>query len=431
MPGKNTFNSLILGFCLFTVAFLISRAQFFACPTVEIHNDSGTYIIWIDGHLERGELPPANYIPIGYPLIIKAITLVKDSVYPIVFVQLLLTFLSFIMLLYTVWRFYDKVIYYTTLLCLIVYLQIPNNLYFDISITSESVYNSSLILLVTAIVTFFNSQSRRSAILLSIALATPVLFRPNGIYTIVILFLLISYLVLTNRKALLPALIFPFLSIYFLVSAYSYIATREPIFIGKRAAIEVTDEIRDSITWFDKTVVLLENYTTQSQMYSRIDEMNTKYFVRNFAHTNEFSCYYGIDSTKVRERKMIFKEFYDTDKMKYLLERERNVKKATWFKFYDLFEMLVIKKIFMNPFWIVVFFASALGSGVLLVTSKPKNDKAALLFIIILVNLGTTAVVIPANHMPLPRYSYPAEFMFLLQLPFLIDLIRQRKYAFK
>ena len=210
MSNKNSLNSLILGLCLFAVAFLISRAQFFVCPTVEIQNDSGTYIIWISGHLERGLIPHINVIPIGYPLIIEVVTHIKDSVYSIVGFQLLLTFISFSSFLFIIWRFYSKSIYYLSLVCLMIYVQVPNNLFYDISITSESVYNSSLILLVSALVGFFNNPNKKFASFLSLALALPILFRPNGLFAIVIFLLLIVFIFQSYQKKLLISFIFPF-----------------------------------------------------------------------------------------------------------------------------------------------------------------------------------------------------------------------------
>jgi len=451
MTNRNNYNSLILGLVLFSFAFLISRAQFFACPTVEIQNDSGEYVYWIDAYLSKGEMPPCNYIPIGYPVIVKALTLVKDSVYSIVFFQIALTFCSFSLLLFVVWRFYSKYIYWITVACIAVYVQIPNSLFFDIYLLSESCYNSTLVLLVAGLIAFFNQPTKKNSVLLSIALTAPILFRPTGAFTIVMFALTVLYLIRFNKREFLIAFFSPFLLVYFILSTYSLCVSGDPIFIGhSRITRAITNsqknEIQTPLTHQDslflplekmnrwqRTLWLYANYTKQSQMYSRIEEANDKYFKRNFPKTNEWTCcYFGwIDTTMVKERKAVFKEFYYTDKMRYLADREQEVKKTKLFKLYDLFSNKIIKKLFLNFFWIALMFASLLFASVVLLQTKFNNYRAIILLFLVLINIGTYAPVIVAGFLPLPRYGYPAEFIFLLQLPFLIDLIQERRNAFK
>ena len=239
MQKPNKTNLLVAGLLLFAVAFLVSRFQFFACPTVEISNDSGEYISWIDTYIARGEMPPNNYIPIGYPLIIKGLTLLKDSIYAIVYFQIALTFISFCLLLFVVWRFYDKTIFYAALVCIALYVQIPNNLYYDIYLLSESVYNSSLVLLVAALIYFIQATDKKSAAYLSLALAAPILFRPTGIFTAVIFLLLLAYLVFEKRKDLMLHFIVPFSVIYLSLSVYCLVVSGTPNFIGGRAQAEL------------------------------------------------------------------------------------------------------------------------------------------------------------------------------------------------
>lgn len=445
MTNKNSFNSLILGFCFFTVAFLISRAQFFACPTVEIQNDSGEYLYWIDAYIAKGEMPPINYIPIGYPLITKFLTLIHDSVYPIVYFQITLTFLSFFFLVYTLWSFYDKKIYYLTLFLACIYVQVPNNLFWDIYLMSESLYNSSLVLLAAAMVCFIHSPTKKSSTFFSLALALPVLFRPTGIFALIIFLFISGYILYKKQKELLLPFILPFTTIYLFLSVYSLIVSDEANFIAQRIADEYAPYTPQSkkdlisfitnknTTKFNKTVTQYLNFTKQSQIYTRIDEANQKYFLRNFAHTNEWQCcYFGwIDSTMQKERKAVFKEFYNTDKMKYLISRETQFKKTFFFKLYDLFQLHFIKKIILRSFWILLMFVSFIFSACLFICSGFENKKALLLVLIIAINIGTMGVVIAANHMPMPRYSYPGEFIFLLQLPFLINLLSERINAIK
>jgi hypothetical protein len=445
MTYKNKYTYLLLGFVLFSFAFLVSRAQFFACPTVEIQNDSGEYVYWIDAYLEKGQLPPNNFIPLGYPVIIKALTSIKDSVYPIIYFQFAFTLISFLVLLFTVWRFYDKTIYIATLLLLCVYVQVPNNLFWDMYIMSESVYTSSLVLLFASLIYFFNATEKKSAVWLSIFLALPILFRPSGIFCFIMLLGICMYLVLLKRKDLLMLLVAPFFIIYLSQSVYSFCATGQPFFLGNRIKMDMIDSLgkgvnahEDSIfrkieriSYFDKIITTYKNYTNQSQIYTRIDEANQKYFVKNFAHTNQFGCVLNIDSTKVRERKIIFKEFFDSDKMSYLIEREQDVKKTKWFKLYDAFVIYIVKKIFLNVIWVILLFVSLLVSVVLLIQSGFTNKAAWLLACIVAINIGSNLTIIFTSHLPYPRYSYPGEFIFLLQLPFLYHLLIQKTNAFK
>ena len=117
--------------------------------------------------------------------------------------------------------------------------------------------------------------------------------------------------------------------------------------------------------------------------------------------------------------------------MKFLIDKEQKVKQQLWFKLYDLFQLYVIKKVFLNPLWIVLLFASLIFSTVVIFTSKFQNTKAWLLAFTIAINIGSAAAIIFTQHLPYPRYSYPGEFIFLLQLPLLIDLITDRINAFR
>jgi len=445
MSSKSSRFFLIAGLVIFFVAFIISRLQFFACPTVEISSDSGEYMYWLDFYCNLGKLPPNNVAPLGYPIVIKLLTQIKDSVYPIVYFQITFTFLSFCVLLLTVWRFYNKVIYLLTLFLLCIYVQIPNNLFWDMYICSESIYTSNLVLVVSALAWFFNKPEKDNIILLSTLLAIPVVFRPSGIFCGVIFAAVILYLYVSKRKNLLAAFILPFSIVYASLCFYSWIASNDPIFIGKRVRMDISEPLgkgvnahEDSIfrkiedlSRIDKTITVYKNYTSQSQIYTRIEEANTKFFVRNYAHTNEFGCLLNIDSTKIEERKKIFKEFFYTDKMKFLIEKEKHVKHQKWFKLYDVFVIYIVKKIFLSPVWIVLLFCSLIFSVCEMWTSKLQNTKAWLLALVISINIGSAAAIIFTQHLPYPRYSYPGEFIFLLQLPFLVDLVRNRINAFK
>lgn len=444
---KNSISALLAGLALFTVAFLVSRLQFFACPTIEISNDSGEYVGWINHYVSKGQLPPNNLIPLGYPLIITFLTSIYNSLYSIVYFQILCTFISFCIFLYGFWRYYDKLVYYVALACLCIYVQVPNSLYYDIYILTESLYNSTLVLLAAAFIYFVNAPGKRSNITLSLALALPILFRPTGIFTVVIFAFLLVYLVYTKRVAFLKAFAIPYLAVYLLLAVYSYISSGNALFFYTRMAMEysttqpvklsVTDSINiaefNKYTRAGRGVKQYGNYTYQSQVYTRIEEANEKYFERNFAHTNEWGCcsYERLDSTKTEKRQAIFKEFYDNGNVARLITREEQVKQTKLFKLYDFFQLLIINKLILNWAWVILMFIGFLAATGLFLFSNMKNNTALLVMLVVMINLGTFGAVLAGNHLPYPRYSYPAEFIFLLQLPLLIALIRERVHAVK
>ncbi len=445
--SKNSTPALIAGLVVFTIAFLVSRLQFFACPTIEISNDTGEYIGWINHFLSIGKLPPNNYIPIGYPVVINILTGLHNSLYSIVYFQIAVTFISFCVFLYAFWKFYDKLIFYVAVACLSIYVQVPNNLYYDIYLLSESLYNSTLVLLAAAMIYFVYEPGKRSNTFLSLALALPILFRPTGIFTIVIFGFVLVYLAYTRRTRFIKAFVIPYLAVYLVLAIYSQIASGNALFFYARMAMEYTPtkvtklSVSDSIytaefhklTRADRAFIQYKNYTYQSQMYTRIEEANQKYFERNFAHTSEWGCcsYEWLDSTKTAKREAIFKEFYDNEKMGYLTAREQSVKQTKLFKLYDVFQNLIIKKLILNWAWVALMFISFIVATGLFLFSNMKNGPALLLMLFIMINLGTFGAVLAGNHLPLARYSYPAEFIFLLQLPFLIALIRERTHAVK
>lgn len=446
MNNKNSYQALVGGIILFFVAFLISRAHFFYCPVVGISNDTGVYVYWFDEFLSKGELPPVNYIPIGYPLIIKILTTLKDSLYTIVYFQFFITFITFASLLAVVWRFYNKAIYFLTLFLVIVYVQVPNSVFYDINILSESLYNSSLVLLMAALIWFVNNPHKTSALFLSFVLAIPALFRPVGVFAIVIFLLIFLYLIIKKRSLVLP-FTFPLFLVFLVISIYSEAVSDNFFFVLRRANPEfgvsgnkntqATDlavrVIKTSIQQekFEKAIIQYSNYTNQSQLYTKADEILERYFDRKYPYTNEWLCcdVFNIDSTKIFERKRIFKEFYDLNAMSFLRDKETQFKKTTFFKLYDLFQLYFIKKFILKPVWIILMFVAFVAGAIVFFTSKFTNKAAILLLLIIAINIGTMAILIIASHDPYPRYSYPSEFIFLLQLPFFIALISDRKNA--
>ncbi len=438
MKLKDIFEKhpLSISLSLFTFAFIVSRILFLICPFVEISYDSIEYSNFFDLYLSQGKLPPNDYTPLGYPFLVKCISLVSNSVYVIIGLQMLIDYLVCALVLFSISKFYRPTYSILTSIALSFFILSPNNVYYDVSVLSESLYNSSLVFIVASAIWAVNSKEKWAWQLLSLSLALPVLFRPNGLFTVILIFFAISYLFFNARKTIY-VFATPFLSIWLLLSAYSYFANGEFSVIsskrvkgstattaGKKRIEQASEEI---VFRFIKRIAPHYNhFNNQRSFYHKLEDLKRKYidqqYVKKVSETEEFF----FPLTEV-EKKRAFKEFYDTTHLKQLAQKQQTITQGFFFKIFDFYQLKFESKFVTNYIWQWIMVLAFMYSFFILIQTRFTNATAFLLFFVIAINIGTNLISILSTQRQLPRYEYPAEFLFHLSIVFLIVLVQERR----
>ncbi len=201
--------------------FLVTRLPFFwYYPQVDLSQDSASYLD-VANTMRMGRWPHFIFRTPGYPLLLWAVTSWVDRWLAVIYVQNLLSFLSALFLVHAVYRLH-RALALPAAIAMCGFLGSSQVLFYDISLLSDSLYTSMVILVVASLLLAFASGRPGSFSLASALMAAAILVRPAGAYFAVIYVLIIGYL-LWNRSARAAIVGFaaPFPAILLLFCAYN------------------------------------------------------------------------------------------------------------------------------------------------------------------------------------------------------------------
>jgi hypothetical protein len=177
--------------------FLVTRLPFFWYePRVDLSQDSGSYLD-VANTMRAGHWPRFIFRTPGYPLLIWLVSSVSDRWIAIVIVQNLLSLGSCLCLVCAVRRL-RRALALPAALALCGFLGSSQVMIYDISLMSDSLYTSLLILCVASLVLAVASARAAAFSLVSALMALVVLVRPAGAYLAVVYAVVLAYL-LWNR----------------------------------------------------------------------------------------------------------------------------------------------------------------------------------------------------------------------------------------
>jgi hypothetical protein len=177
--------------------FLITRLPFFwYYPRVDLSLDSGSYLDIVNT-MKVGVWPHFIFRTPGYPLFVWLITSCVDRWLAVIFIQNLLSFLASLCLIYAVYRSWRHLAL-PAALAMCGFLGSSQVLIYDISLLSDSLYTSSIILAVAFLFLAFGRHRPAHFWAASALMAFAILVRPAGMYFAVIYAVVAGYL-LWNR----------------------------------------------------------------------------------------------------------------------------------------------------------------------------------------------------------------------------------------
>jgi hypothetical protein len=216
--GAPPFYALAL--VLFAV-FLITHLPFFwYYPDVGLSQDSNSYLDIVNT-IRSGTWPHFIFRTPGYPLFIWLVTTFIDRWLAVVFLQSLLTFASALCLVYSIFRL-RRPLALPAALAMCGFLGSAQVMFYDISLLSDSLYTSSLILSISFLLLAFGARAPPHFAVASALMALSILVRPAGLYLVVVYAIVLAYL-LWNRCGWRPALAFaaPFPALILAFCAYN------------------------------------------------------------------------------------------------------------------------------------------------------------------------------------------------------------------
>ena len=210
-----------LALILFLV-FVVTRMSFFWFnPRVDLSLDSRSYLD-LAREFGSGKWPQLLWRTPGYPLFILLVTTFNDRWLAIVLVQNILTFLSSLALVYSVYRL-RRPLAFAAAIAMCGFLGSSHVLFYDISILSESLYTSLICLLLAGLFLGFALNRATFFGLASFAMGWAILVRPAAGYFVVIYALIIAYLLWSHcRPALTAAFVAPFPILILSLCTYNY-----------------------------------------------------------------------------------------------------------------------------------------------------------------------------------------------------------------
>ena len=186
--------------------FLVTRLPFFwYYPRVDLSQDSGSYLD-IANTMRAGHWPRVIFRTPGYPSLSWLVTSAVDRWLAVFFVQNMLSLLATLGLVYSVRRLRSTLALPATI-AMCGFLGSSQVLIYDISLLSDSLYTSMILLSLAALFLAFASDRTAWFALASAGMALAILVRPAGAYFAVIYGLLLVFL-LWNRFRLAAALAF-------------------------------------------------------------------------------------------------------------------------------------------------------------------------------------------------------------------------------
>jgi hypothetical protein len=203
-------------------AFMATRIPFFwYSPRVDLSQDSQSYLDVADT-MRSGHWPRFIFRTPGYPLLVWAVTSCVDRWIAVIVVQNLLSFASALFLVHSVRRL-RRSLALPAALAMCGFLGSPQVLVYDVSLLSDSLYTSVLILAAGSLVLAAARATPGSLALASALMALAILVRPAGAYFAVIYAAVLAYL-LWNGAGRGRALGFaaPFPAILLAFCAYNY-----------------------------------------------------------------------------------------------------------------------------------------------------------------------------------------------------------------
>jgi len=440
---------LFYSLLLFTLVFLFSRLIILFIPYVEITYDSIEYANYIDSFLAKGLLPPTDYLPIGYPIILKILSLLHNSIYSIIIVQNVFTFIACMsVIIATEKRYPLKSLFVVIPLC--IFVLSPKNAFYDISLITESLYVSSLICISAVLILAINSNKRIHWILLSISLFIPLLFRPNGIFTIVIYLIIILYCIFQKRgKTIILCFGFPYIILMFIYALYSFSVSKTfsvsspsrmkqvlnmniPMDSGSKIDFDKisNNAEKPSIRKAIKQYYMFKGYHS---LNPKLKNIYQKYHDFNWPSNINYGPAdksYFVDmnhSYTEYEKRVAFKEFYNKSYAEFIELRAIDYRKTILFKFYDWYQMHIHKYFFASLVWPILFLFCFISGVILFFKSKFKDSSLFILILLGLLNIGTNMIHIVTIQRILARYEYPGEFLYYLAPFFLLICLKNAR----
>ncbi len=220
-------NALALSILILLSAFLVARLPFFlSCPVPEPQTeDTPEYFEVVMKMLAGNSKVDFSFIPIGYPLFLLLIGLIKNTLLAVAITQNILALISCLFFIYAIHQCYPKLTIWAALV-FAGYLSSENNIHWDTHFTPDSLYTSLLIFFSGFLMLALKKENLIFGALASATAAYLLLIRASAVFIIPVMICVVAFLIYNNynRKKII-GFVLPFLSILLIYSAYNYYST--------------------------------------------------------------------------------------------------------------------------------------------------------------------------------------------------------------
>ncbi len=442
---------------LYTIGYWVFRLPFIILtPFVRFDPDSFQYAN-VAYRMSLGQWPDFGFLPPVYPVFLRLTEMLGMSAWQVVQLQMLLGYLSGAALIYALskWSAWSGVVaalalfWYNGTFRAIVYQ--------DASLLTESLYVSSLMLLVAWLLDAFRSGTRTRWALFSVVLTVPLLLRPNGIVLLAWGLLPVVILLATGRKDSVKWAVGPAAVIMLLFASYgltvsgSAVPFRLKMLFAGRASKDVTEAERKTMLWegavFDESIWYRDGEVLADSSHQNSTSMVHKVLIRvpEFVAQPLSSgdlAYRGLVHGGAVEMNQLLPPYADKDSAYWLSQsgypippplvrytvreywqqgvpdfqemryRHEGTFKGALVNYMLRFSGMMHKAHGMVTSTLPFFVLAAVSWGLLLITGWRRHLKLhiALLLLAALLSLDALAVMAGAGRM-LERYTFPPVFI--------------------
>lgn len=216
---------LWIGWGVILVIFGFTRLPFITTYYLpEVITDSHGFLRAIDS-IEHGSWPLFDSRTAGYPLFLALFFAVTHSIQFITALQIVVTLLAFLLLIFAVFRVAPRLTLPVALLMSAAALH-PNAIRYELSILSDSLFAAVLVCVFAALLLAIKTRSTPWMAITSAAMGLAILIRPAGLFLVIIWLLLLGF-VFWNRysRRCQLALMAPILVLLLAASSYNRVTT--------------------------------------------------------------------------------------------------------------------------------------------------------------------------------------------------------------
>ena len=432
-PSKLLKRILALSILIFSLAFWLWRLPFILwLPIPEFSPDTFDYFSIVKALIDKAGFAYPFDLPLCFPVIAFLTSLASSKVATIIWIQLLIKFLSGLTFIYACYK-YNKRLAVLTSIALSIYVTDSWSLRYDTALVPDSLYNSFLIFSLSFLILSIKSPTWFSLLLLSVSMFMVAFTRSNGLFIYFLVPILMIFLLRVEQRTrkyfclVVPAFILH-LSVVYLKS---YSGILQP---GNERLIAVITRETGSLktagpAYFKKKLNQVKKYFFMEEFpsfyFSLLPERYRQVYELDIIHDPDYKMYDWTTPIPDDLRKLVYREYACEPEV---LKNHQYMMDVAYAYSSPIFLLIHVSykiqnTLFRNILWYVLGLLVLIFSCWRYVKNSFADKDAFLVALLCIMHFLNILVVTYGHDRFIPRYAHMTEFLLYLAPVFLLMLI--------